>query len=557
MGNGSRVRLCALLVVVSWAAVQSTPAAPVISPLAPGRNAVLTVYPTGIHPADVQNVQAAVDTVDPGGTVILKPTDAAGNPLTFNFGGTAVGNGGVVRLLRPGITVTGDGWDEALDEPMTKIVGGGGRHEASPTLVAQATVFAVQAPGVTIRQIKMNATFAFTGVFITSALQPASGEPVLVEQNSISVLNYAVIAVYAAAFPVTIRDNVLKGLLPVSAQWAGLTLAPISTFPFDEPVPPTDEQGSTIRFPLVIANNVITKTPNPMSALTATVLLWGWGNAYSQSPDPDVGARRLRATASSPWVYQHFPGDNGPVAFIGNHIVADLPGDFHIMVGLGASAQGLNHALIKGNTISGVADIVIERFPYGHDIRIEDNDLSGAQAYLPVSISGPDTAVANNVFGLVLPLPPESATPDGIPQPAVALLSKHWAPGVAPVPHAVENCVIARNDYRRTGLRAGSLLVASQEELQWPFYPTGPGTGTEVKNNVIFESGGFLAGTGGARNQILLLAGLLNPATGLPYVHDNRVVGLPATELSHPGIGAIVSQLSPVRKMLDWGVSDW
>ncbi len=540
-----------------WAAVPFTSAAPVVSPRASGRDAVLTVYPTGIYPADVQNVQAAVDTVDPGGTVILKPTDATGNPLAFNFGGTAIGNGGAVKLLRPGITVTGDGWDEALDEPMTKIVGGGGRHQASPTLLAQATVFLVQAPGVTIRQIKMTTTFAFTGVFITSALQPASSEPVVVEQNDISVLNYAVIGVYAAAFPITIRDNELKGLLPVSAQWAGLTLAPISTFPFDEPVPPTDDQGSAVRFPLVIANNVITKTPNPASVLNFTVLLWGWGNAYSQNPDPDVGARRLRATPSSPWVYQHFPGDNGPVAFAGNHIVANLPGVFNTVVGLGGGSQGLNHTLMMGNTISGDSTLVIERFPYGHDIRIEENDLSGARAYEQVSIDGADTTVANNVFGPVLPLPPAWAMPDGIPQPAVALLSINYYPGVVPVPHAVENCVIAKNDYRQTGLKTGSLLVASQEELQWPFYATGVGTGTEVKNNLIFESGGFLSGTGGAKKQILLLAGLLNPATGLPYVHDNRVVGLPATGLSHPGIGAFVNQVSPARKMPDGGAFDW
>lgn len=41
------------------------------------------VYPTGVFPTDVQNVQAAIDQ---GGTVLLKATDSVGHPLAFNFG---------------------------------------------------------------------------------------------------------------------------------------------------------------------------------------------------------------------------------------------------------------------------------------------------------------------------------------------------------------------------------------------------------------------------------------------------------------------------------------
>jgi hypothetical protein len=45
--------------------------------------ATTAVYPTGSFPLDVQNVQAAVDR---GGTVVLKATNAAGQPTVFNFG---------------------------------------------------------------------------------------------------------------------------------------------------------------------------------------------------------------------------------------------------------------------------------------------------------------------------------------------------------------------------------------------------------------------------------------------------------------------------------------
>ncbi|UCG59900.1 MAG: hypothetical protein JSU70_10340, partial [Phycisphaerales bacterium] len=41
------------------------------------------VYPTGNAAHDVPNVQAAVDL---GGAVLLKATDASGNPQCFNFG---------------------------------------------------------------------------------------------------------------------------------------------------------------------------------------------------------------------------------------------------------------------------------------------------------------------------------------------------------------------------------------------------------------------------------------------------------------------------------------
>jgi hypothetical protein len=52
------------------------------------------VYPTGVHPADFQAVQAAVDG---GGRVLLKAVNAAGQPTAFDFGPAAAG-GGTVQL---------------------------------------------------------------------------------------------------------------------------------------------------------------------------------------------------------------------------------------------------------------------------------------------------------------------------------------------------------------------------------------------------------------------------------------------------------------------------
>ncbi|HEX4138922.1 MAG TPA: hypothetical protein VHY09_01130, partial [Candidatus Methylacidiphilales bacterium] len=44
---------------------------------------VTTVYPTGVNPTDVQNVQAALNQ---GGTVLLKAVDKTGHAQSFNFG---------------------------------------------------------------------------------------------------------------------------------------------------------------------------------------------------------------------------------------------------------------------------------------------------------------------------------------------------------------------------------------------------------------------------------------------------------------------------------------
>jgi hypothetical protein len=94
------------------------------------------VYPTGVFPTDVQNVQAAVDQ---GGAVLLKATDAGGNPTAFNFGPPVVGSGRVfltrdveVRGEQPasGVTTIRGGSLPFLGQAATKTVIRGIRFEA-------------------------------------------------------------------------------------------------------------------------------------------------------------------------------------------------------------------------------------------------------------------------------------------------------------------------------------------------------------------------------------------------------------------------------------------
>ena len=74
------------------------------------------VYPTGLFPVDVQNVQTAISL---GGTVLLKSTDIAGRPLAFNFGPPDRSVGSGVNLTTD-VTIRG----ERVGGRMTTINGG-------------------------------------------------------------------------------------------------------------------------------------------------------------------------------------------------------------------------------------------------------------------------------------------------------------------------------------------------------------------------------------------------------------------------------------------------
>lgn len=89
------------------------------------------VYPTGVYPDDVSNVQAAVSA---GGNVVLEATDLSGNPTAFNFGPPTAGSGAVGLLVD--VVVSGT---KAPTGEMTTIVGG-----AAPIQVAQPIHFAIR-----------------------------------------------------------------------------------------------------------------------------------------------------------------------------------------------------------------------------------------------------------------------------------------------------------------------------------------------------------------------------------------------------------------------------
>lgn len=77
---------------------------------------VTVIYPTGLFPADQNNVQGAIDL---GGTVLLKATNTAGQPTAFNFGPPdAQVNGGV--NIHTDVRIRG----ERVGQNTTTITGG-------------------------------------------------------------------------------------------------------------------------------------------------------------------------------------------------------------------------------------------------------------------------------------------------------------------------------------------------------------------------------------------------------------------------------------------------
>jgi hypothetical protein len=115
------------------------------------------------------------------------------------------------------------------------------------------------------------------------------------------------------------------------------------------------------------------------------------------------------------------------------------------------------------------------------------------------------------------------------------------------MPLPIENCTIADNDYRGSNCPGwskgtGCILLASEIDLQ-----AETGVGTEVRSNLIKETGNFPAGTGGPKDQIFELKVGLSP-----LVHDNRIVGLPARHIPDPGIGQRLIRAR--QQMLQWTV---
>jgi hypothetical protein len=163
--------------------------------------------------------------------------------------------------------------------------------------------------------------------------------------------------------------------------------------------------------------------------------------------------------------------------------------------------------------------------PYGHDMKIVNNDLSGATAFeCQIVGEGRRNLISGNRLG-----PVETTGEYGNPISwGIGLLGLDWSswypPGVGPDPDPVTKNVLLGNDYRRTGLAGwavdgagqitstGCVLLLSAVDMGWnEYWP-----GCEVTGNLILEFGKFPAGTGGPAKQVLEYP---------IYAHDNWIFG--------------------------------
>jgi hypothetical protein len=107
LANNKRANFAARILLVT-ASIFGAHAATALTPT--------IVFPTGLYPLDVQNVQTAINL---GGTVLLKAADIAGRPLAFNFGSADRSAGSGVSLTTD-VTIRG----ERAGGRMTTINGG-------------------------------------------------------------------------------------------------------------------------------------------------------------------------------------------------------------------------------------------------------------------------------------------------------------------------------------------------------------------------------------------------------------------------------------------------
>ncbi len=231
--------------------------------------------------------------------------------------------------------------------------------------------------------------------------------------------------------------------------------------------------------------------------------------------------------------------DNGPVLIKGNDIeirypMPDVP-DYTLQASsifLGDGGAGLSNVTVEGNRLSGSVMDGIVRFWYGKNTVIAGNDLSGLRSWeAQLWLVGGQTVVKDNVFGFSNHIPGYSW---GVLLGSAMLAPEYQPQPPFPVPYPTENCVLTGNDYRRTelpGWGKGSGCIVLQS-----FADVG-GYGTEIRNNLVAESGRFPVGTGGVMMQVY------ENKTASGLVHDNRIVGLPAIGLTDPGIGQRLKEI--------------
>jgi hypothetical protein len=438
----------------------------------------ITVQGTNTYPQDVVAVQMALNQYD---VVTLSGTFDFGQAVfgvDWEAGQAAGIPAGIAYVTRPNVVLQGDKQRGAT------IVGGGAPFSSEYFYVWPA--IAITAPGVTVRGLVMSGS-PDTGIFFLGSPQTATGKKLTIEANTISADWAAVYLRFTGGLRAIVNrnrllapDSAVPGATPLEVDWSGYT---------------RDTNGE-----LVPGKGSVEITNNEISAQNQNVgdgiLVWGWR----------VGS----------WLGHDLPtdwGDNGPMTISGNILTMDCMDGWCTGIQVGRSAMGVNHAQVFNNTIKGSAAAGIDKWPYGHDNLIAQNDLGELTTlFEQIGVWARGTTVAYNRLGPVLNAP------------ALWMTSINWHPYPdpldTPMPLPTEHCFLFENDYRLTGVPGGSMftaaiLIDSEADLGWY-----TGLGTEVRYNFIAEIGKFPDGTGPNEQIYQLIVG------DEPLVHDNWILGL-------------------------------
>ncbi|GEM_PF-2961108 len=426
--------------------------------------AQVTVVGTNTYPTDVNNVQAAV--MVPGATVFLKGIFNFGDPDDPGACGQAV-------LSAPGVTLRG-------------------------------------CPGATIR----GGYFPLTTVAVPGGTGPATAKNLTI--RDIRFEGWGGYAIYHTE--VQAEDNVtrIEGNTLVNTRW-----------PADDPPCLGIHYCTGGGKAFIRKNRIIGASLFAISAHDLTLHKDDWliieGNRIEDAHLDPLVVETFNPAEGDP--------DHGPVIIRNNRIgiSADTPNPFVWGISLGTFYFGcaLNNAQVEGNVITGRVCDGIVMFPYGHDMKIVNNDLSGATAFeCQIVGEGRRNLISGNRLG-----PVETTGEYGNPISwGIGLLGLDWSEwypqGVGPDPDPVSKNVLIGNDFRRTGLAGwavdgacqitsmGCVLLLSAVDMGWnEYWP-----GAEVTGNLIMEFGKFPAGTGGPAKQVLEYP---------IYAHDNWIFGQP------------------------------
>jgi len=561
--------LCGLLVasvVATWAGVA----------------AEIHVWGTDTYPADELAVQAALDAIEPGGTVVLHGT--------FNFG-TTPGPApdfemGGVKVWKPNVTLVGN---DAL-------IHGGGKMVFGPS--ANKAIVGVGAAGVTVRNIVFDGTplptpstapYLKSAVMVQGDASSPTDDPIIIERNEMSTVHRGVlvrwtqcmtiarentvysnhIGIFAFSNPgplrfvcndVEMRNPMGMGIgaqeceSEITVGWNsiwGLHHRGIVTYLNTGPVTIVgndvadygmlgivpNETGETN---VVVADNTLRPSPFGPSTLNIYALLNSCPvtitrNSIHESAPAGRGAFEAGILVLAVPVGMGLDQDNPPVLVTGNCIdmhIEDGPSDYSVGISIGNSTGAFtSNTLVAGNTLTGTLATGLIIGPYGEKNVLAGNRLSALTTWDAqiAAMGGKNCLIKGNVLG-----PANSGMhPDGV---ALLLTSDRIFSG-APMPGPTEKNIIMGNDYRLTGLPGwsdglegddfGCIAIYSMADLL-----EDAEMGTEVRYNFIKETTKFPAGTS-PREQIFKWT-----ESGL--VHDNTI-----WKVTHPFIcsGRLLAKL--------------